>query len=59
MTAEAQGPIADATETAVELSTDEQPPGPLPRRLNRRSPPRPDLSVPWAGHARLPIARKG
>jgi predicted PurR-regulated permease PerM len=38
MTTEPEGPIADATETAAELSTDEKPLGPLGRRLNRRSP---------------------
>lgn len=31
-------PIADATEAAAQLSTDEQPLGPLGRRLNRRAP---------------------
>jgi predicted PurR-regulated permease PerM len=38
MTAEPGNPIAEAIETAAELSTDEQPLGPLGRRLNRRSP---------------------
>lgn len=32
------GPIAEATEAAARLSTDERPLGPLGRRLNRRSP---------------------
>ncbi|HJP74003.1 MAG TPA: AI-2E family transporter [Pseudonocardiaceae bacterium] len=35
---ETSSPIAEATEAAAQLSTDEQPLGPLGRRLNRRAP---------------------